>query len=177
MARNSAPDCAYFVTKCVNRSVGPVFAASECAKILAGSLIWARDNGWWRLLGFVIMPDHYHVGIGLGKVKTLPDAVRGIDQFVSTRVNSLLARSGNLWQAGYYEHLIRDRADFDTILAYIHRSPVQAGLVVSDEEWPFSTANQKYSGEIDWEWLGPSLPPLVNTKYRFRPDAVPQRFH
>ena len=50
-----------------------------------------------------------------------------------------------LWEEGFYDHRIRDRGDFEDILEYTHRNPVEKGLVEIPEAWPYSTAHERYA--------------------------------
>jgi REP element-mobilizing transposase RayT len=172
----SLPGLAYFITKCIDKAIGKALARSECAEVVAGSFLWARDEQWWRILGFVVMPDHYHLVVGLRSVKSLSDAMRSIDKFTGRRINTILGRSGPFWEDGFYEHVIRDRQDYDDVLRYVHGNPVQAGLTSAVDAWHYSTANERFTTEIDWEWLGPSLPTFIPCKYRFESGAIPRRY-
>ena len=44
-----------------------------------------------------------------------------------------------LWQRRFWEHLIRDDADFSRHCDYIHYNPVKHGLCDAPEEWPYSS--------------------------------------
>jgi len=44
-----------------------------------------------------------------------------------------------IWQRRYWEHLIRDEADFAAHLNYVHFNPVKHGLVMRVADWPYST--------------------------------------
>ncbi|MGE5621892.1 MAG: REP-associated tyrosine transposase, partial [Bacillota bacterium] len=44
-----------------------------------------------------------------------------------------------LWQRRFWEHQIRDGADFARHVDYIHWNPVKHGLVGRACEWPYST--------------------------------------
>lgn len=134
-----------------------MLASPDCAEIVIGSLIWALEQAWFRILGFVVMPDHYHVSIGLGAKKTLSQVMESIGKYTARRINELLRQEGSFWEEGFYDHLIRNREDFDRILEYMHNNPVMAGLVESPEEWPYSTANPRYAHLIDWDWIGPNI--------------------
>lgn len=171
--RVSLVDQAYFITKCLGC---PVLTLPECAEILIGSFMWARNNYWWRILGFIIMPNHYHLLVGLGETKSLSEAMYSVDRYTASRINRFLGRQGNLWEEGFYDHAIRDRRDFDDILDYFHNNPLEAGLIESMDAWPYSTANAKYADEIDWEWLGISTPNAIVARHRFDRDAIPMRY-
>lgn len=43
------------------------------------------------------------------------------------------------WQKGFWDHVIRDEADFQRHLDYIHYNPVKHGLVQRPEDWPYSS--------------------------------------
>ena len=123
-----------------------------------------RDQGRIRLLGFVIMPDHLHVAFALraqiAARMPLPRKVRagplwerhscrdlgGSDEtlksFTTHKLHQeRLTLKHPIWQDGYHDHLLRDRRDFESRLAYMHDNPVRKGLVKSAEEYPFSTAH------------------------------------
>lgn len=54
-----------------------------------------------------------------------------------------LARKGEkgIWQRRFWEHHIRDAADYDRHAAFIHSAPVVAGLVRAPQDWRFSSAS------------------------------------
>lgn len=51
-------------------------------------------------------------------------------------------REGGVWQRRFWEHLIRDEADFEAHRALCLTSPVAAGLVGAAADWPFSTIHR-----------------------------------
>jgi putative transposase len=44
-----------------------------------------------------------------------------------------------IWQRRYWEHCIRDEADYQNHLDYIHYNPVKHGHVQSVKDWPYSS--------------------------------------
>ena len=174
--RVSIPNCSYFLTKCTQPATSEALVRQDCAQIVIDSLRWCRDNGWWRLLCFCVMPGHYHVAFALGEAKPLSDVVASISRFTSARINRILGREGPFWQDGFYDHAIRDREDFEGILQYVHANPVEAGISQAPEDWPYSTASPAYAHLIDWEWLGPSFRPSGGTRYRFDPGSLPHEY-
>jgi len=123
------PDHAYFITKCLFVPGTDTLVISACAESVITSLIWARGAGWWRILGFVVMPDHYHLILVLGEVKTLSDAIAGVSKYTARRINEHVGRRGTLWEEGFYDHMLRDREDFDGVLTYTHWNPVERWLM------------------------------------------------
>jgi putative transposase len=98
--------------------------------------------------GWVVLPEHLHCVIELPpgdadyatrwrliKVvfsKSLPKVGRR---------SAVRVRRGErgIWQRRYWEHLIRDEADYRAHLDYIHYNPVKHGLVKQVRDWPYST--------------------------------------
>jgi len=49
-----------------------------------------------------------------------------------------------VWQPGFTQHLIRDRADYESHVRYIDANPVSKGLAERPEEYQFCSAYGKY---------------------------------
>jgi len=62
--------------------------------------------------------------------------MRRIQESFDERI--LAWHNGKLWQRQYYDHIIRNREDFDETLNYIHLNPVRRGLVERAEDWPYT---------------------------------------
>ncbi len=162
--RVSVPETCYFIT---TRTEGrrPILQNQAAARVVIESLKWLRDEQRIRLLGFVVMTDHLHVALALRSrqecrshnpirpVANLGQIMKSFKGFTSHEIKRVLGIEGRVWQDGYHDHLLRDRADFEKRLAYMHDNPVRRGLAKSAHEYPFSTAHPDYQGEIDWAWL------------------------
>ncbi|MDD5124798.1 MAG: transposase, partial [Methylovulum sp.] len=44
-----------------------------------------------------------------------------------------------IWQRRFWEHVIRDDADYAAHIDYCHINPVKHGLVKQVSDWPYST--------------------------------------
>jgi REP element-mobilizing transposase RayT len=49
-----------------------------------------------------------------------------------------LNRGGSFWQREYYDHLVRDEADFVRCVEYTLHNPIEAGSCDRWEDWPGS---------------------------------------
>lgn len=104
-----------------------------------------------KLHSYVIMPDHIHGIIEIcnrrersvtvppdnisHEQKTqycfgIPEIIRQFKTFSSKRINEFLTRNGcepfptgGLWQKSYYEHVIRDKNDYEIKTHYINNNP------------------------------------------------------
>ncbi len=102
---------------------------------------------------WVLLPDHLHC------MWTLPDndkdfSIRWstIKRLTTQRlknddvINELLItqsrktrRESSLWQRRFWEHLIRNQADYNRHIDYCYWNPVKHGLVDSVIDWKYST--------------------------------------
>jgi REP element-mobilizing transposase RayT len=54
----------------------------------------------------------------------LPEIVRAFKTFSARKINELRYTAGiSVWQCNYYEHIIRNNADYDRIAEYITHNP------------------------------------------------------
>ena len=116
---------------------------------------------------WVVLPEHMHCVIGLpvGDVgfssrwrliksafsKSLP---------VGEWRSPVRVRRGErgIWQRRYWEHLIRDEADFNAHVDYVHINPVKHGLVKWVADWPYSTFHRLVAqGVYPSDWAGGDL--------------------
>jgi putative transposase len=64
-------------------------------------------------------------------------------------------RESTLWQRRYWEHQIRDEADFRRHMNYLHWNPVKHGHARSAGEWPYSTFQRHVKqGMYPADWGG-----------------------
>ena len=92
----------------------------------------------YDLQAFVVMPNHVHIlitpGIELAKI------TRRIKGKSARRANAILRRTGRpFWQDESFDHWIRDSRQFEKVRTYTERNPVDAGLVNTPEQWPYSS--------------------------------------
>lgn len=62
-------------------------------------------------------------------------------------------REAGIWQRRFWEHMIRDDADYQNHLNYIHYNPVRHGLVKRVKDWKWSSFHRFVClGLYDLEW-------------------------
>jgi putative transposase len=122
--------------------------------------------------GWVLMPDHLHC------IWTLPEGdtdfsmrwsliKRSVSRFSPDVVldpnlrnaSARKHRESTIWQRRFWEHLIRDDADFERHLDYIHYNPVRHGYVTRPVDWPYSTIHRYVrDGVYPVDWGGGTDP-------------------
>ena len=107
------------------------------------------DGERYRMIAWVVMPNHVHVlletiqGYALGRI------VHSWKSYTANEANRVLGRTGRFWFREYFDRFIRDRRHFANAVRYIHNNPVKAGLVEKAEDWPFSNARDfDYTGSL-----------------------------
>jgi putative transposase len=124
----------------------------------------------FRIHAWVVLPDHLHCVIQLPEGDT-NFALRwrlirmGFSKGIAKteRRSAVRIRRGErgIWQRRYWEHLIRDSADFRAHMDYVHIDPLKHGLVERVVDWPFSTFHRLVEGGIypsDWAGSVSGLP-------------------
>ena len=111
-----------------------------------------------------ILPDHLHAIWSLPPQDAdYPSRWNLIKGGFSRRLPSATSRSSSkitkrekgIWQRRYWEHAIRDDADLERHVDYIHFNPVKHGFVSRVGDWPHSSFHQQVSrGALPDDWGG-----------------------
>jgi type I restriction enzyme R subunit/putative DNA methylase len=106
--------------------------------------LFHSDGARYRLLAWVVMPNHVHVLIK--PMASLPDIVRSWKGFTGHWAMENNAKLGlgilgkGLWMPDYWDRYIRSEEHYLNTIDYIHSNPVKAGLCASAEVWRWSSA-------------------------------------
>ena len=108
----------------------PIFIELAAARTLVTQLRQAEINEFAHTLAFVVMPDHLHWLMQLGRQQNLSSVVRGIKAKTSHQVGRAI------WQSGFYDHALRKEEDIQQIARYIIANPLRAKLVERIGDYP-----------------------------------------
>ena len=92
----------------------------------------------FRLIAYCLMPDHLHLLVippGTGKVVS---AFVGAFKSRSTRLLWDKGLRGRVWQASFYDHVLRKDEDIEAVANYIVANPVRKGIAPTPEAYPYS---------------------------------------
>ena len=139
-----------------------VLRREDCAGVVQDSLLFG-DGARYRLLAWVVMPNHVHVliqqnGFPLAKIVQSwkrhtsreihrlflgsPSCTRLVEDSSRVQLGDPREAPG-LWQREYWDRYIRDERHFLTTKSYIEQNPVKAGIVNDARDWLW--------GNIGWE--------------------------
>ncbi len=122
------------------------------------------DGQRYRLLAWVVMPNHVHVLIEVIGTTSLEQIICSwkvytAKQILGAHMSTCAlpfaqgemalndersacghARSQGLWQKDYWDRFIRDGNHYAKAVEYTHYNPVKAGLCATPADWPSSSA-------------------------------------
>ncbi len=121
----------------------------------------------FETIAICILPDHLHA------LWLLPDGdadfasrwnlfksgfSRGLPAAGSRSASKMAKREKGIWQRRYWEHAIRDDADLERHVDYIHYNPVKHGLVSRVGDWPHSSFHRYVErGILPADWGGDAM--------------------
>jgi len=76
-----------------------------------------------EIASFVVMPNHVHVLFRLLGKHALEAVVKSWKGFTAKAINKRMGSTGPLWQAEYWDRLIRSEGHFLNVVAYIRENP------------------------------------------------------
>jgi putative transposase len=141
----------------------PLFTNPRIAAVFAQQLGQARRLLRFELYAWVVMPEHVHLMVMPPPTTTLASVLKWLKQSVATRrilrwramgvrASGVLRAiddghgSPRLWQkGGGFDRNVRDIDEFCREVRYIHRNPVERGLVERSELYQWSS--------VRW-WMG-----------------------
>ena len=95
-----------------------IFRDSKSADIVLDAILFGKEQGWYHLLAFVIMPDHIHLII-VPEGKNISECMKAIKGFSARQINKLRKKSGQIWQSGFYDYILDGEAKVLGRIKYI----------------------------------------------------------
>ncbi|CAN5500861.1 transposase [soil metagenome] len=124
----------------------------------------ARQRQPFETIAICVMPDHLHA------LWALPEGdadfssrwslikrgfSSGLAASSSRSTSKITRREKGIWQRRYWEHTIRDDADLERHVDYIHFNPVKHGHVARVSDWPHSSFHRYVrQGLLTADWGG-----------------------
>jgi putative transposase len=127
------------------------------AKLLIDVMYHYRAQNKFLLHSFVIMPDHFHVLMTLGREISIERAVQFIKGGFAFRAGKELGFNPPVWQRGFSEVRVFDAVGFARVREYIAENPVKHGLAITAAGYEYSSA----SGQFDLDDVPQGLKPNI----------------
>ncbi|MFO7697230.1 MAG: transposase [Anaerolineae bacterium] len=122
----------------------------RAARIVEDALLYL-DGERYRLLAWVVMPNHVHALVEIIEGHSLSRIMQSWKVRTARECNRVLGTIGRFWEPEYYDRYIRNERHLQNAILYIHSNPVVAGLVSEARLWPFGSARREHADGGLWE--------------------------
>jgi putative transposase len=139
----------HFITcSCYHRQ--PWLATAQRRDLFSQILEETRQGYGFVLVGYVVMPEHFHLLISEPELGTPSTVMQVVKQRYARSVLRLKKRNSaqsdlwpdseeHVWQRRFYDFNVWSARKRMEKLRYMHRNPVKRGLVLEPEQWEWSS--------------------------------------
>ncbi len=136
-----------YVYHVLNRAVGRSTLFQKDGDYAAFEKVLRQAKDWRpiRLLGYCLMPNHWHLLLWPAHDGDLSEFMRWLTVTHTQRYHAHYHTSGEgpLYQGRFKSFPIQEDEHFLTVLRYVERNPLRAGLVQQAEDWRWSSLWQR----------------------------------
>lgn len=157
--RHYVPNAVIFITAVTHDRV-PYLGSADNIRLFWETLQLVRAIHPFRLLAYVILPDHFHwlmrVDDEGGDFSTILHSIKR-NYTLNVKKAHGITTPLKLWQERFWDHIIQDERDLNNHFDYIHWNPVKHGYVQRPEDWPQSTYRfwlERGYYELGWGHMG-----------------------
>jgi len=90
------------------------------------------------VIAYSLMNNHYHLLLRQNGEATISQFMQSVFNIYSKAFNSKYQHSGTLFEGPFKAIMVKDEKYLVHLCRYIHRNPVEAGMVVVPEQWHYS---------------------------------------
>ncbi len=141
----------YLITA-ANFEHAPVMALPDRRTDFESRLIVAMENIQAQVFGWVILPNHYHILVGVGSLDHVSAALKQLHGSTSREWNLADQQTGRQVWFRFADQMIRNEKHFYHALNYIHTNPIKHNYVDDPYEWLWSSVHV-YFETHGREWL------------------------
>jgi putative transposase len=144
-----------FVYHALNRAVArlTLFQKDDDYAAFERVLAEALKHTPTRVLGYCVMPNHWHLVLWPREDGELTAFLRWLTLTHTQRwhAHHHTAGTGHLYQGRFKAFPIQEDDHFYAVMRYVERNPLRAGLTARAEEWPWSSLGRRQRGEARGE--------------------------
>jgi putative transposase len=150
----------FITTSCYQRR--PLLGTPRSRDLFLEVMEQIRQRHQFVVVGYVVMPEHVHLLFTEPERANLSLVLAALKQtFAHRLLRELRAKTGaqtdslwstplavgHVWQRRFYDFVVFTEKKRVEKLRYLHRNPVQRGLVLKPEEWLWSSFRHYAYGE------------------------------
>jgi len=137
--------CYHVMNRGHNREM--VFSDDDDRRQFLGLLARYQERFDWRLYHYCLMSNHFHLLLQLADPAQLSGLVAGLLRSYVHYYNRRHGFVGHLWQGRFKSPAIEAERYVLSCGRYIERNPLEAGMVQSPWDYPWSSCRAYASGE------------------------------
>ncbi len=169
MARRAVPFVQGNYYHAYNRGADrqPIFRSDENYLFLLQRVKHCAVDWQVAVVAYCLMPNHYHFVLRQDGELPLSDFIQAVFNSYTKAFNKVYSRSGTLFEGPFRAlHVAKDEY-LVHLCRYVHRNPLEAGLVTSLDDWPYSNY---------LEWIGQRDGTLVDREFVRGYFASPEEY-
>ena len=138
-----------------------------------------------KIAAYCLMSNHYHLLLQTPDAN-LSRSMRHLNGVYTQRYNRRNGCDGQLFRGRYKSIVVESDSYSLELLRYIHRNPLEAGLVDNLQKYPWSTHKPYLSDAKKWKWLhkdyilklfSQSKPESIRLYKRFVLNEIPEEIN
>lgn len=154
----------FFTVALADRRSDLLVREVEALRMAVGA---TRTDHPFSIDAWIVLPEHLH------SVWTLPEGdadfsvrwkkiktrfTKAVGQICPRSASKVEKGEAGIWQRRFWDHHIRDEADYATHLRYCWWNPVKHGYVERPVDWPHSSIHRDIRlGRVEPEWAGAGI--------------------
>ncbi len=125
-----------------------IFKRRDDKKMLLDVFLKYKDVFGYKILGYAIMDNHYHV-IMKTDMELIGSVMHRINTEFAKTYNRIKKRTGHVYEKRYKGILVKDDSYLLSLLRYVHQNPVKAKMCksVADCQWSSDLVYRRNVGD------------------------------
>jgi REP element-mobilizing transposase RayT len=125
-----------------------IFKRRDDKKMLLDVFLKYKDVFGYKILGYAIMDNHYHV-IMKTDVELIGSVMHRINTEFAKTYNRIKKRTGHVYEKRYKGILVKDDSYLLSLLRYVHQNPVKVKMCksVADYQWSSDLVYRRNVGD------------------------------
>jgi putative transposase len=125
-----------------------IFAEDHDYQYFLDLLDLGRTRADIRIVGFCLMPTHFHLLLRPGTDDAIPTYMHWVQGCYARHVRESTGTVGNghVFQRRYWDAGMRDRLHLLTVLGYVEGNALAAGIVRQAENWRWGSLHERCRG-------------------------------
>jgi REP element-mobilizing transposase RayT len=119
-----------------------LLATDDAKSIVLESIHTYAGKGYYRLLAYVIMDNHFHFVAVIRKAYGFGAALGRLKGWSANQIRKITGAQGPVWERRFDDNTILTEQELYTVVDYIHNNPVRAGIVGRATDYPWSSARK-----------------------------------